>query len=310
MNDKFCDLVCEGGGIKGIALLGAIYYLNEQGYEFKKIAGTSAGAIVASLLAVGYKGNELKDILFNIDFKKFMDKTPLGKIPIMGPLISILKNKGLFNGDVIENFLEEKFKAKGKTKFKDISIDGTSPLKIITSDITRKKLVVLPDDLKDYHIDDMEFNIAKAVRMSMSFPFAFTPVLIEDNNNSSFFVDGGLTSNFPVWLFDVEGIPRWPTFGLRLKSDDEDKFTAAKDTGLLKYLFNIIDTAISSNEEAYLNNKDSVRTIDIPTFDINTLDFSLSQEKKKKLFNSGYNAAKEFLDKWNFNIYVENYRNN
>ena len=48
MNDKFCDLVCEGGGIKGIALLGAIYYLNEQGYEFKKIAGTSAGAIVAS----------------------------------------------------------------------------------------------------------------------------------------------------------------------------------------------------------------------------------------------------------------------
>ena len=50
--------------------------------------------------------------------------------------------------------------------------------------------------------------------------------------------------------------------------------------------------------------------IDIPTFDINTLDFSLSQEKKKKLFNSGYNAAKEFLDKWNFNIYVENYRNN
>ena len=123
-------------------------------------------------------------------------------------------------------------------------------------------------------------------------------------------VDGGLISNFPVWLFDVEGIPRWPTFGLRLKSDDEDKFTAAKDTGLLKYLFNIIDTAISSNEEAFLNNKDSVRTIYISTFDINTLYFSLSQEKKKKLFNSGYNAAKEFLDKWNFNIDVENYRNN
>ena len=310
MNDKFCDLVCEGGGIKGIALLGAIYYLNEQGYEFKKIAGTSAGAIVASLLAVGYKGNELKDILFNIDFKKFMDKTPLGKIPIMGPLISILKNKGLFNGDVIENFLEEKFEAKGKTKFKDISIDGTSPLKIITSDITRKKLVVLPDDLKDYHIDDMEFNIAKAVRMSMSFPFAFTPVLIEDNNNSSFFVDGGLTSNFPVWLFDVKDKPRWPTFGLRLISDSEQRTTQAKETKTISYIFNIMKIVLSCNEEAFLNNKDSVRTIDIPTFDINTLDFSLSQEKKKKLFNSGYNAAKEFLDKWNFNIYVENYRNN
>ena len=302
------DLICEGGGVKGIALLGAIYYFNEQGYEFKRIAGTSAGAIFASLLAVGYKGDELKDIAFNIDLKKFMDKTALCKIPIMGPFISIIKNKGLFKGDVIENFLEEKFKAKGKTKFKDISIDGTSPLKIITSDITRKKLVVLPDDLKDYHIDDMEFNIAKAVRMSMSFPFAFTPVLIEDNNNSSFFVDGGLTSNFPVWLFDVKDKPRWPTFGLRLISDSEQRTTQAKETKTISYIFNIMKIVLSCNEEAFLNNKDSVRTIDIPTFDINTLDFSLSQEKKEKLFNSGYNAAKEFLESWNFNTYVETYR--
>ena len=170
--------------------------------------------------------------------------------------------------------------------------------------------MVLPDDLKDYHIDDMEFNIAKAVRMSMSFPFAFTPVLIEDNNNSSFFVDGGLTSNFPVWLFDVKDKPRWPTFGLRLISDSEQRTTQAKETKTISYIFNIMKIVLSCNEEAFLNNKDSVRTIDIPTFDINTLDFSLSQEKKKKLFNSGYNAANEFLDKWNFNIYVENYRNN
>ena len=75
-----------------------------------------------------------------------------------------------------------------------------------------------------YNIDPLNFSIAKAVRMSISIPFIFKPILIEDNNNSSFMVDGGLISNFPVWLFDVEGIPRWPTFGLRLKSDDEDKF--------------------------------------------------------------------------------------
>ena len=47
------DIVCEGGGVKGIALLGAIYYLQEQGYTFEHYAGTSAGAIVTSLLAVG-----------------------------------------------------------------------------------------------------------------------------------------------------------------------------------------------------------------------------------------------------------------
>ena len=304
------DLVCEGGGVKGVALAGAITYLQEHGYEFKKIAGNSAGAIFASLVAVGYTGYELKEISFALDFKNFMDKTSLSKIPLAGPFLSIVKNKGIFKGDALEKFMEEKLKAKGKTQFKDISINGTSPLKIITADSTRKELVVLPDDLVKYNIDPLNFSIAKAVRMSISIPFIFKPILIEDNDKSSFMVDGGLISNFPVWLFDVEGIPRWPTFGLRLKSDDEDNFTAAKDTGLLKYLFNIIDTAISSNEEAYLNNKDSIRTIDIPTFDISTLDFYISKEKKEKLFNSGYNSATEFLDKWNFNIYVENYRNN
>ena len=304
------DLVCEGGGVKGVALAGAITYLQEHGYEFKKIAGNSAGSIFASLVAVGYTGYELKEISFALDFKNFMDKTSLSKIPLAGPFLSIVKNKGIFKGDALENFMEEKLKAKGKTKFKDISIDGTSPLKIITADSTRKELVVLPDDLVKYNIDPLNFSIAKAVRMSISIPFIFKPILIEDNDKSSFMVDGGLISNFPVWLFDVKDKPRWPTFGLRLISDSEQRTTQAKETKTISYIFNIMKIVLSCNEEAFLNNKDSVRTIDIPTFDINTLDFSLSQEKKKKLFNSGYNAAKEFLDKWNFNIYVENYRNN
>ena len=67
------DIVCEGGGVKGIALLGAIYYLEEKGYTFQNFAGTSAGAIVSSLLAVGYTGKELKELLLNILI--FMKKT-------------------------------------------------------------------------------------------------------------------------------------------------------------------------------------------------------------------------------------------
>ena len=87
------DLVCEGGGVKGVALAGAITYLQEHGYEFKKIAGNSAGAIFASLVAVGYTGYELKEISFALDFKNFMDKTSLSKIPLAGPFLSIVKNK-------------------------------------------------------------------------------------------------------------------------------------------------------------------------------------------------------------------------
>ena len=65
----YADLVCKGGGIKGIALVGALSYFEEYGYEWKKVAGTSAGAIVASLIAVGYKADEIKQIMYKIDYK-------------------------------------------------------------------------------------------------------------------------------------------------------------------------------------------------------------------------------------------------
>ena len=48
------DLVLEGGGVKGIALVGAISVLEERGYGFRRVAGTSAGAIVGALVAAGH----------------------------------------------------------------------------------------------------------------------------------------------------------------------------------------------------------------------------------------------------------------
>ena len=269
------DIVCEGGGVKGIALLGAISYLEEHGYTFERFAGTSAGAIVTSLLAVGYTGKDLKDILLKLDFKDFYVKNKLTLLPFIGPTISLFKNKGLFSGNNIEEYLSKLYKAKGKTKFKDISINGVSPLKIIASDITNKRLLILPDDLVKYNIDPLEFSIAKAVRMSISIPFYFNPVILKNGKNSSFIVDGGLLSNFPIWIFDVD----------------------------------VIDTILTKDDEAFLNNKDSVRTIKIRTYDVGTVDFGISKDEYVKLFNSGYNCAKTFLAKWSFNSYISRYRN-
>ena len=137
------DIVCEGGGVKGIALLGAIYYLEEKGYTFEHFAGTSAGAIVSSLLAVGYTGKDLKNMLLNINFTDFYEKNKLTLLPFIGPTVSLFKNKGLFSGNNIEEYLNNLYKAKGKTKFKDIAKNGESPLKVIASDITNKRLIVL-----------------------------------------------------------------------------------------------------------------------------------------------------------------------
>lgn len=302
------DIVCEGGGVKGIALLGAIYYLEEQGYKFERFAGTSAGAIVTSLLAVGYSGKELKELLLNLNLKSFYDKNKLTLLPFIGPTISLFKNKGLFSGNNIESYLNDMYKTKGKTKFKDIAVNGVSPLKVIASDVTNKQLLILPDDLSKYNIDPLEFEIAKAVRMSISIPFYFNPVILKNGKEESFIVDGGLLSNFPVWIFDVENNPRWPTFGLKLISNQDMKKISPNKSNLISFAFDVVDTMLSKDDEAFLNNKDSIRTIKIRTYDVGTVDFAISKEEYLTLFNSGYNCAKTFLAKWNFNSYVSRYR--
>ena len=71
---KPVDLVFEGGGVKGIALVGAFSVLEEQGYEPKNMAGASAGAITAVLIAAGYTASELRTIIGELDYDRFKDR--------------------------------------------------------------------------------------------------------------------------------------------------------------------------------------------------------------------------------------------
>ena len=302
----YADLVCKGGGIKGIALVGALSCFEEYGYTWKKTAGTSAGAIVASLIAVGYKADEIRQIMYKIDYKKFADSNKLQSIPIVGPIASLFYSKGLHSGNYIENFLSEKFELKGKKYFKDIYENGESKLKVIATDVTRHKLIVLPDDLVEYNINPLTFEIAKAVRMSISIPFFFNPIILNKKNNPSYIVDGGLLSNFPIWIFDVNHKPRWPTFGLNLYNDTP---CATSDShGLIPYLIDVMETMLATSEEVYFKDSDSIRIVNIPTLGINTINFDITNEEIVALYNSGYNSTKKFLEKWNFDSYTRNYR--
>lgn len=78
------DLVLEGGGVKGIGLVGAVMTLNESGYVFPRVAGTSAGAIVASLVAAhqvaGKPLSNLQNIMASVDYAKFQDEDTLERL--------------------------------------------------------------------------------------------------------------------------------------------------------------------------------------------------------------------------------------
>lgn len=299
------NLVCKGGGVKGIALVGSVAYLENKGYEWNDLAGTSAGAIVASLLAVGYTSSEIKGILYSIDYTKFRDSNKLHLIPYIGELGSLLFRKGLHSGNYIETFMTEKFESKGKLKFKDISKNGISRLKIIASDVTRKKLLILPDDLVEYGIDPLEFEIAKAVRMSTCIPLYYSPVTLKYKGQDCYIVDGGLLSNFPIWIFDSNSSPKYPTFGLNLT--DEVPLDQDKHTNVISYLLDVVYTSLSTNEDVYYKEKDFVRIINIPTLGVGATDFNVSNTMKDNLYQSGFLSADLFLKNWNFDRYVSKY---
>lgn len=302
------DGVFEGGGVKGIGFVGAICKLEKLGYEWKRLAGTSAGSIIATLLAVGYTGEELKKIMLECNYESFLDKTKLQSALLIGKGLGLIFQKGIYSGDNIEQWISTLLQAKGKTKFKDVYLDNKFSLKIIATDVTQKRMLIFPEDLKKYDIDPMEFDIAKAVRMSVGIPFYFKPYELSYKNGTSLIVDGGVLSNFPIWIFDVEGVPRWPTFGFKLADSTKSEIPEGNRTNVVSYTLDIIDTIMDRNEEIYLRDKDAVRTITIPTLGVGTTEFTIDREKSLSLFKSGYESADKFINNWNFKDYTEKYR--
>src|SRR5262249_59854226 len=84
---KQLDGVFEGGGVRGIGLVGALSVIEEAGYEFVNLAGTSAGAIVSTLIAAGYKAAEIRAIIDGIDFKRMTDDAGFGRVPFVAKWI-------------------------------------------------------------------------------------------------------------------------------------------------------------------------------------------------------------------------------
>ncbi|HAQ08722.1 MAG TPA: hypothetical protein DCR24_14880, partial [Bacillus bacterium] len=199
----YIDGVFSGGGIKGFALLGACEAIEERGFKFKRLAGTSAGSLVAALLAAGYTSTEMKTLVDELDLKKFLD-TRKSVIPTaLTKWLFVYWRLGLYKGNELEYWIREKLAARGVVTFGDLN---PGSLRVIASDLTNGKILILPDDLPKYGIDPRTFPVAKAIRMSCSLPFFFEPVKLRSRIGNNIIVDGGVLSNFPMWLFDQENV--------------------------------------------------------------------------------------------------------
>ncbi|HEY8552492.1 MAG TPA: patatin-like phospholipase family protein [Thermaerobacter sp.] len=311
------DAVLSGGGVRAIALVGALEVAEERGYRWVNLGGTSAGAIVAALRAAGYTPVEMRQLMETVDFRRFRDRDALDRIPLAGGLLSLLLENGIYEGKALEAWLEDLLARKGVRVFRDLELPpalaGDDPrfrykLQVVAADVTRRRMVVLPRDLPEYGLDPGDFPVARAVRMSAALPYFYEPVPLvyptPAGPATSLVVDGGLVANFPVWLFDVEGVPPWPTFGFRL-ADPVDQ--AVPFEGPVGYLVALISTALEAREEL-ANAHTAARTIAVPTLGVRTTDFELDLATRRRLYEAGREAATRFFRRWDFGRYKQAYR--
>lgn len=295
------DGVFAGGGVKAFSFIGALQVMEEKGFTFDHVAGTSAGSIVAALVKAGYTSEELHLLLDELDVESFKDER-MSLIPFpIAKWIHLYFKFGLYRGDALEKWLKQALMKKGIKTFADLPPQS---LRVIASDLTRGRLLVLPDDLKQYGVIPEKFSVARAVRMSCSIPFFFEPVKLYSRGSSrkpSFVVDGGILSNFPIWLFRNGKLKKYrkPVVGFQLTPEISDlpKNKMRNAIDMYRALF---ETMSNAHDLRYIDEEHAKNIVFIPVLDVKATDFELTDEQKKELITLGRNEVELFLRKWSY----------
>jgi NTE family protein len=315
------NLVFQGGGVKGIAYVGALQVLQAQDLlrHVRKVAGTSAGAITAALLAVGATAEEMNAILGSTDFASFMD----GKGWIIRDTVRLVKHYGINPGEEFEQWCRKQIgdltarstgKAQPDLTFAQLCALATKEperfreLYVVTTNLTRQVPEVFSMKTRP------DVPIWQAVRMSMSIPLFFEAF----HFNGDVYVDGGISWNYPIDLFDglmrqpMIGKPEIPpevgvcneTLGFSLGTKEqiahEEEYGTPPPvsvTDLKSYTQALFSFMLDAANQLRLDQDSLKRTVFIDNANVSTTDFTLSDELKQKLVDNGVLATSAWLKK-------------
>lgn len=273
------NCVFGGGGIRGLCYIGAVKALQENNIELESIAGSSVGAVFASLLAVGYNADEIKEMFFEFNFNMFRDIN-----------INIFNNDiSLSKGEIFLEWLRNKYSEKlygiknQKVYFKDIDKD----LRILTIDINTNT----PHIFSKETTPDTE--IAYAVRTSASLPGLMKPI----NEGEAILVDGDLIKSWPAWkIYNELNTKETRLLEFRLEGSRDD----SDIKNPMDYVNSIINTIWYLSTENVFNeyhNNDRYDYVVIDAKDIILFDFTLDKNTKEKLIEKGYTTTKTYFEK-------------
>lgn len=323
---NFKNIVFEGGGVKGIAYLGAMEVFNEKGIlpAIERVGGTSAGAIYAVATGLNYSVEEVQDIIWNMDFNKFMDDS-WGVIRNSNRL---LNQFGWFKGDFFLNWMKDIIKKKTGS-----ATTTFAQLESMKKDKGFKSVYLVGCNLSTgfsevYSAETTpDMAICDAVRISMSIPVFFASVKA---SNGDILVDGGTVRNYPVKLFDrkkylssdnfeetdyykaantkngqyeVDYVFNKETLGFKLSSKEEiDVFwykqepTHSKINDFFDYTKRLISTVIDMQSDVHLHSDDWARSIYIDSLNVSATDFDLTDDTKTNLINSGKEGTLRYFE--------------
>lgn len=302
------NLIFEGGGVRGIAYAGALSVLEERGMlrHVERVGGTSVGSITALLLAVGYTTPQMTTVLADLKIQQFND----GRWFFIGGFHRLTRHYGWYRGERFERWLEtliarktgdpdltfaQLHQRKGGP-YKDLYVTGT--------DLTDQKAVVFSHE----HTPDVPLKTA--VRVSMSVPLYFGAVFMDDqkqvirkprkNQNYHVMVDGGLTANYPIGLFDADGRPNPETLGFKLERPEQIRQSGAGN-GLAPYVIRSVNGYVSAVYNYVIENLNPVsasersRTIYISMEGVKPRVRRMETDETQRLYDSGERAARLFI---------------
>ncbi|MDR4497370.1 MAG: patatin-like phospholipase family protein [Candidatus Scalindua sp.] len=266
-------LMLLGGGVRCHAFIGALSALEEKGLNISKIVVASGGSLVGSLYATGKSPLEIKKIAMELDSSLFRDFS----------ILSLLRGKGLYEGKVLENWIDKKL--DGRT-FRD---NFCIPPFIIATDILNNKPFVFSCS------NFPDLKVSKAVRFSIGIPWVYAYKHFNHNGNRHIYIDGNLMSGVVEDMFERQG----KTLIFRIISNRSFMTSSPKHFTLKKYIQRLLLMQLHAVERERVKRTKWNDTILIFCGDIPPTKFSLSKDEKLYLFDQGYQQSKKFIEyKW------------
>ena len=304
--------VLAGGGVKGAALVGCLAGAAEAGIEFVGYGGTSAGAIVALLAALGYSPDDMRRHVVDMQFVELLDDGGVRLQTLRreaaglsltwqsawrlwrrrDELRELGAQLGLYAGEkfrawVRERVLEKRpeLRLERSITFAHLAAAGCRPVKLVASDLRTRAPVVLGT------ATSATLDVADAVRASMSYPFVFRPVQV----GGAYLADGGLSSNLPMFLFESERRREYlPVVAFDLV---QEPAAPPSPYGISDLCADMLETALSSGEHIQRGILRDLHHIRVPVpAGIHALDFALAPEVREDLYVRGRRSTADYLE--------------